>query len=127
VQLTGEDAQAAAYRAAGGDGCVSVTANITPALCALLQRSWDIGDICRVRSIEATLAPLHRALFLESNPIPLKAALAQLRMCGETVRAPLTPANAATRAALAESLDLAMPEEDRAGRFGAAPALRLAG
>ena len=128
VQLTGEDAEAVAYRAAGGDGCVSVTANLSPALCALVQRCWDDGDIRRARDIEAVLAPLHRALFLESNPIPLKAALAEIGLCGDVVRAPLTPALEATRAALAVALAGVMPAEDDAARCRAAvPVMRMTG
>jgi 4-hydroxy-tetrahydrodipicolinate synthase len=68
VQLTGDDATAAAYRAAGGHGCISVTANLAPSLCAALQAAWDRGDI---RTFEATrdlLAPLHDALFTETIP-----------------------------------------------------------
>jgi 4-hydroxy-tetrahydrodipicolinate synthase len=127
VQLTGEDAQTVAYRAAGGDGCVSVTANVAPALCALVQQCWDDGDIRRARDIEAMLAPLHAALFLESNPIPLKAALAEAALCADIVRAPLTPAVEATRAALARALAGVMPEEGEAARFRAAAPMRMTG
>lgn len=124
--LTGEDAQAAIYRAAGGDGCVSVTANVAPYLCAQLQQCCDLGDLGGLNALEVLLAPLHAALFLESNPIPLKAALAQICLCTETLRAPLTPATDATRAALGRALATVMEAECRWQR-SASRAMRLAG
>ncbi len=122
-QFTGEDAIAAYYRVVGGDGCISVSANLAPALCAALHRCWDKGDLMGFASLRETLAPLHPALFCESNPIPLKAALSQLGLCGETLRAPLTPPTDGTRAMLREVLAKVMPAEDDAARFR--PALRL--
>jgi 4-hydroxy-tetrahydrodipicolinate synthase len=111
AQFCGEDALAARHRAQGGVGCISVTANVAPALCARMHAHFDAGDMPEVERIAAILAPLHAALFLESNPIPLKAALAMLGLCGEAVRAPLTPASDATREALHAALDAAMPLE----------------
>ena len=90
LQLSGDDATQVAYRAMGGGGCISVTANIAPALCALLHRAWDKGDLATVAKLRDRLDPLHTALFAESNPIPLKAALAELGLCAATVRPPLT-------------------------------------
>jgi len=116
LQFTGEDASAAAYLAMGGAGCVSVTANVTPALCAALQTSWQSGDVTGIARVRDILAPLHAALFAESNPIPLKAALAQLGLCADDLRLPLTRALAPTREALAAALAHAMPAEDAAGR-----------
>lgn len=128
VQLTGEDPQAVGYRAAGGSGCVSVTANVAPALCALLQRCCDDGDEGQARDIESLLASLQAALFLESNPIPLKAALACIGLCADTVRAPLTPAVAATRAALDRALAVVMVHEEGAARVRlAVPTLGMTG
>jgi 4-hydroxy-tetrahydrodipicolinate synthase len=127
VQLTGEDALAAGYRAMGGDGCISVTANLAPALCARLHQRWVAGDLAGVAALRALLAPLHAALFLEGNPIPLKAALGMVGLCGETVRAPLTPASEATRAVLRSALAAVMPREDEAARAASAPRLRLVG
>ncbi len=111
----------------GGDGCISVTANVAPALCAQLHQGWAAGDVARVADLRALLAPLHAALFLEGNPIPLKAALAMIGLCGETVRAPLTPASEATRAALGIALAAVMPVEDEVARARLAPQLRLVG
>lgn len=122
TQLGGDDGTAAAYRAMGGQGCVSVTANVTPTLCARMHRAWDAGDLIRFAGLRDLLAPLHEALFLESNPIPLKAALAMLRLCAPDVRLLLTRAGRPVRERLAEILfRIAGIEEDAAGR--PAPAL----
>jgi 4-hydroxy-tetrahydrodipicolinate synthase len=97
IQLSGDDATAAMYRAAGGHGCISVTANITPALCARLHNSWDDGDLSLFTRTREILAPLHDALFLESNPVPVKAALEALCLSSTDVRLPLLHAKEATR------------------------------
>jgi 4-hydroxy-tetrahydrodipicolinate synthase len=112
VQLSGDDATAAAYRAAGGDGCISVTANLTPSLCALLHRSWDDGDLASFASTRDLLAPLHDALFLESNPVPLKTALAIMNLAEAEVRLPLLRGVEATKNRLAEILGQIMSREE---------------
>jgi 4-hydroxy-tetrahydrodipicolinate synthase len=118
-QYSGDDGTASAYRAMGGEGCVSVTANIAPALCALLQRAWSEHDIQAARRASDMLAPLSEALFMESNPIPLKAALAMLGLAHEDLRLPLTPAQPATRRALEAALPkLAAAEEMAASCLG---------
>ena len=104
VQMTGDDGTAAAYRAMGGQGCVSVTANVVPALCAQMHDAWDRGEHESMGRIRDLLAPLHDALFAESNPIPLKAALFALRLCSGELRLPLTRAATATRDRLATVL-----------------------
>jgi 4-hydroxy-tetrahydrodipicolinate synthase len=115
VQMSGDDATAAAYRAMGGQGCVSNTANVTPALCAKLHRAWETGNLARFANLRDLLAPLHQALFAESNPIPLKAALSMLRLCRLDVRLPLTRATRPTRERLAEILfQIASAEEGTA-------------
>ena len=117
MQLSGDDATAPAHRAMGGQGCVSVTANLVPALCAQLHAAWDRGDLTAFARLRDLLAPLHQALFLESNPIPLKAALAMLRLCTGELRLPLTRAAGTTRDRLATVLaDVIAVEEDAAGR-----------
>ena len=88
--MSGDDATAAAYRAAGGHGCVSVTANVTPALCSLLHRCWDNGNLSAFTDTRDRLAELSDILFLESNPIPLKAALSLLGLLEAELRLPLT-------------------------------------
>jgi 4-hydroxy-tetrahydrodipicolinate synthase len=112
VQLSGDDATAAAYRAAGGHGCISVTANLTPSLCALLHRAWDDGDMASFANIRDLLAPLHDALFIESNPIPLKAALSILNLAEADVRLPLLRAARSTQDRLAELLGRINSRED---------------
>ncbi len=114
VQMTGDDATAAAYRAMGGNGCVSVTANLTPALCSALHRAWEDGDLAGFARIRDLLDPLHAALFAESNPIPLKAALAALSLCSDELRLPLTGGTASTRERLVQVLAGIMPAEEEA-------------
>jgi 4-hydroxy-tetrahydrodipicolinate synthase len=115
LQFTGEDATAAAYRAMGGVGCVSVTANVAPALCAALHAAWDQRDLAGFAAIRDLLDPLHRALFAEGNPIPVKAAMELLELCSSAVRLPLTRATPATREGLARVFPTIMLAEQRAG------------
>jgi 4-hydroxy-tetrahydrodipicolinate synthase len=124
MQWSGDDATAPAYRAMGGHGCISVTANVTPALCALMHAAWDHGDLARFAELRDQLDPLHHALFVESNPIPVKAALARLQLCSNEVRLPLTRATPATEARLQTVLAPIMREEELAARR---PVLAMAG
>ncbi len=113
VQLSGDDATAPAHRAMGGHGCISVSANLTPALCARMHAAWDRADLVEFARIRDMLAPLHRALFLESNPIPVKAALCMAGLCNDGLRLPLTRACSATLDALAGLLpDLIRAENE---------------
>ncbi len=88
-QLSGEDATALVYRAAGGHGCISVTANIAPALCAEMHTAWDAGNVARAMEINALLMPLHDAMFCEASPGPVKYAAKLLGLCDDGLRAPL--------------------------------------
>jgi 4-hydroxy-tetrahydrodipicolinate synthase len=121
LQFSGDDATAGAHRAMGGVGCVSVTANVMPALCAALHRAWDAGDLAGFARLQDQLAPLHDAMFAETNPIPVKAALAHLGLCAAEMRLPLTRAVAATDARLNALLAELGPAEQRA-----APPMALA-
>jgi 4-hydroxy-tetrahydrodipicolinate synthase len=112
IQLSGDDGTAAGYRAMGGNGCISVTANVVPGLCARMHRAWDIGDITEFGRIRDLLAPLHEAMFLESNPIPVKAALDLAGLCEAEVRLPLTAATSATAAMLATILPALLEAEE---------------
>jgi 4-hydroxy-tetrahydrodipicolinate synthase len=123
MQWSGDDATAPAYRAMGGHGCISVTANVAPALCAALHAAWTDGDRARFAELRDLLAPLHAALFVESNPVPLKAALACLKLCTNEVRLPLTRATPATDEVLRNVLAGIMREEEQAARR---PVLALA-
>ncbi|ANA13700.1 4-hydroxy-tetrahydrodipicolinate synthase [Acetobacter oryzifermentans] len=90
-QLSGEDGTAVAFLAAGGDGCISVTANVAPALCANVQKAWQEGSVQDAIAIQDKLLPLHDTLFCESNPAPAKYAASLLGLAGETCRLPLAP------------------------------------
>ncbi len=90
-QLSGEDGTAVAFLAAGGDGCISVTSNIAPALCARVQADWQAGRVADAIAVQDKLLPLHDALFCESNPAPVKYAASLLGLAGETCRLPLAP------------------------------------
>lgn len=118
--LSGDDASQAAFRSAGGDGCISVTANVAPALCAALHRAADERLDADVQWYSQILAPLHAALFLEANPIPLKCALSRLGLMGDSLRLPLTPLSAEADRTLEKVLHEVMPlEEKEARRFAA--------
>jgi 4-hydroxy-tetrahydrodipicolinate synthase len=88
--LSGDDATAREAVLAGARGVISVTANVAPRTVADMIRAAQRGDATGALEIDATLAPLHRDLFVESNPIPVKWALAQMGLIGGTLRLPLT-------------------------------------
>ena len=104
LQMSGDDGTAAAYRAAGGHGCVSVTANVAPGLCSLLHRSWDSGELSTFANVRDALAEVSDLLFIDSNPIPLKAALFTLGLMEAEMRLPLTRASRNTFQRLAEPI-----------------------
>jgi 4-hydroxy-tetrahydrodipicolinate synthase len=87
--LTGEDASAVPYLAAGGVGCISVTANIAPRLCADMQRAWRKGDIKGCMELQLRLAPLHNAMFCETSPGPVKYAASLIGKCNGETRLPI--------------------------------------
>jgi 4-hydroxy-tetrahydrodipicolinate synthase len=98
VQLSGEDASALGFNVHGGRGCISVTANVAPNLCAEMQSACLAGDYATAKTITDRLMPLHKALFCEANPAPTKYALSLLGKCAEEVRLPLAPLSEAGRA-----------------------------
>ena len=102
--LSGEDGTAIAYLAQGGDGCISVTANVTPKLCADLQNSWIDRNFDKVKEINLSLAKLHHALFLESSPGPVKYAAELLNLCSAETRMPLVPINENTKKVVKDCL-----------------------
>lgn len=106
-QLSGEDATATAFLAQGGHGCISVTANIAPRLCAEMHNAWAEGDLKRMVAARDRLMPLHRALFLETSPGPVKYGAKLLGLGGDHVRLPLVPPGEETRAAVREAMVLA--------------------
>jgi 4-hydroxy-tetrahydrodipicolinate synthase len=97
AQLSGEDITVLPFLAQGGHGCVSVVSNVAPRLCADLHAAWKAGDVAEAGRINERLAPLADALFLESNPIPVKYAASLLGLCQPDVRGPLLPASPAVR------------------------------
>jgi len=107
AQLSGEDATVAAFLAQGGHGCISVTANIAPALCAALHEAWQAGALERFVELRDRLMPLHQALFIETSPAPVKYAAARLGLGQETVRLPLAALSDAGRHAVDAALDRA--------------------
>jgi len=90
-QLSGEDGTALPFLAAGGHGCISVTANVAPRLCSDMQRAWRDGDMAAAMTLQDGLMPLHAALFCETNPAPVKFAASLLGKCSEDCRLPLAP------------------------------------
>jgi 4-hydroxy-tetrahydrodipicolinate synthase len=96
-QLSGEDHTAIAFLASGGDGCISVTANVAPRLCAEMQDAWAEGRIKEAMAIQNRLVPLHDALFSETSPAPVKYAASLLGKTADHCRLPLAPIMEATR------------------------------
>jgi len=111
--LSGDDATQSAFRNAGGDGCISVTANVVPALCAALHAACNDKLDADVRWFDQLLEPLHAALFLEANPIPLKRALSRLGLMGDGLRLPLTPLSLDADRQLQRVLQAIMPAEEK--------------
>lgn len=104
-QLSGEDATVIDFLEAGGVGCISVTSNVAPALCAQLHNAWMEGRQDDARKINERLMPLHKALFVETSPAPAKYAVQKLGLCTDEVRLPLVAASPAARKAIDEALD----------------------
>ncbi len=104
LQLSGEDATAHGFNAQGGVGCISVTANVAPALCAHLQTATLAGDYETALHLQDRLMPLHRAIFTEPGLCGAKYAMSRLGKCSEEIRLPLTPLTAPTRALVDDAL-----------------------
>ena len=103
-QLSGEDATATAFLAQGGHGCISVTANVAPRLCAEMHAAWRIGDLATMAEKRDRLMPLHRALFLESSPAPVKYGAELLGKGSSSVRLPLVEPGEATKQAVRDAM-----------------------
>ncbi|HEY1613451.1 MAG TPA: 4-hydroxy-tetrahydrodipicolinate synthase [Rhizomicrobium sp.] len=91
--LSGEDGTALGYMAHGGHGCISVTANVAPRLCAEFQEACMRGDFGLALSLQDRLMPLHDAMFCEASPAPVKYAASLLGLVGDEVRLPIVPAS----------------------------------
>ena len=101
---SGDDATAVALMLCGGQGNISVTANLAPRLMHELCVAAMAGDTKRAMEIQFKLLPLHKNLFIEANPIPVKWAVARLKLCGGTLRLPMTPLASVNEAALEDAL-----------------------
>ena len=96
LMVSGEDGTALGYNAHGGQGCISVTANLAPKLCAQFQAACAAGDYAKARDYQDRLMLLHDAMFCETNPGPVKYAVSLLGKCAEDMRLPMVaPADAA--------------------------------
>jgi len=104
IQLSGEDATALGFMAHGGHGCISVTANVAPALCSEFQLACMAGNLKRAIELQDRLLPLHEALFVESNPGPVKYAAEKLGLCARNTRLPLAPIGESSRQRVDEAL-----------------------
>ena len=106
-QLSGEDATTLGYMVSGGHGCISVTANVAPKLCAQFQEACMKGDYASALALQERLMPLHDAMFCEPSPAPVKYAASLLGLCSDEVRLPLVPATDAARAKVKAAMDAA--------------------
>jgi 4-hydroxy-tetrahydrodipicolinate synthase len=102
--LSGEDVTALAFLAQGGHGCISVTANVAPRACAEMHEAWQKGDARKATQINARLAPLHDALFVETSPAPVKYAVSLLEKSSPEVRLPLVPASPEAQGKVREAM-----------------------
>ena len=107
IQLTGEDGLAYEYNKRGGVGCITVTANIAPKMCSDMQKfskSEDKDEQKKAEEIDKILQPVHKSLFLESNPSPVKYAAKLIGLCDENVRLPLVTVLEPTKAEVKKAL-----------------------
>jgi len=104
MQLSGEDATAVGFNAMGGVGCISVTANVAPKLCAEMQQACADGNYAKALEINDLLLPLHRAMFMEPSPAPAKYAASLIGICSENVRLPILPVSDSARPIIASAI-----------------------
>ena len=104
MELSGEEATAHGFNAHGGVGCISVTANVAPKLCADMQAAGQSGDFATALQLQDKLMPLHKAVFTEPGLVGAKYGMSKLGLCSAEVRLPLTtitgPVEAEMRAAM---------------------------
>ncbi len=105
IQLSGEDATALGFNAQGGVGCISVTANVAPKLCAEFQAATLSGDYATALKLHDRLMPLHRAMFLEPNPAGAKYGLSLLGKAANELRLPLVPVSAGVAAEVKAAME----------------------
>ena len=108
VQLTGEDHNVLEFNKRGGRGCISVTANVATKLCAEFQNeSLKNNESDKAKEINKMLQPLHKALFIESNPTPVKYAASLLKLSPASVRLPLVEVEENTKSEIEKALKIA--------------------
>ena len=107
TQLSGEDPSSLGHRAMGGTGCISVTANVAPDLCAQMHVAFDAGDLDTARALDQRLIHIHKAMFLAPSPGPAKYVLAKMGLCSDEVRLPIVAPNKETQARIDEAMALA--------------------
>lgn len=104
ILLSGEDMTALGFNAHGGNGCISVTSNVAPRLCAQFQNACQQGNFSEARDLQAKLAHLHKNLFIEPSPQGVKYAASRLGLCTADLRLPLVPVAKSTE----EAIDFAL-------------------
>jgi 4-hydroxy-tetrahydrodipicolinate synthase len=104
IQLSGEDGTALGFNAHGGVGCISVTANVAPRLCAEFQEATLRGDYGTALKLQDRLMPLHHALFVETSPGPVKYAASLLGICDAHARLPMVPVTDATKRTVRDAM-----------------------
>ena len=103
-QLSGEDITALGFMTHGGHGCISVTSNVAPRLCAEFQAACLKGDFAAALKLQDKLAPLHINLFIETSPSPIKYAMSLIGKCADTVRLPMVPASDKAKTAVRQAM-----------------------
>lgn len=104
-QLSGEDGTAIPFNAAGGVGCISVTANIAPKLTSQMQAAWRAGDLKEATRLQDLLTPVHSAMFCETSPGPVKYAAELLGLCSSEARLPVVDIAASSKAQVKAALE----------------------
>ncbi len=104
IQLSGEDGTALGFNAHGGVGCISVTANVAPRLCAELQEATLAGDYRKALKLQDRLMPLHHALFIETSPSPVKYAASLLGLCTQEARLPMVGITESTKKVVRDAM-----------------------
>jgi 4-hydroxy-tetrahydrodipicolinate synthase len=103
-QLSGEDITALGFMVHGGHGCISVTSNVAPRLCAEFQAACLKGDFAGALKLQDKLTPLHINLFVETSPAPIKYAMSLIGKCANTVRLPMVPASEKAQTAVRQAM-----------------------
>ena len=107
AQLSGEDGTIVPFLAGGGDGCISVTANVAPRACSELHTAWQSRDLDTVLDLQKRLMPLHISMFCEASPGPVKYAASLLGKCTDEVRLPLCEISDSSKAQVRDAMQSA--------------------